>query len=140
MKDDAADAIPELETAEKLDPSASEPPYVLGVLYMQAGRYADKPGALNTTLKLRPEKRRWLGDAGQRRQSPRAPAGSRSRPEGNHPPASPATGSASDAGCYAGKGEPARRNYRGVQDRRRPDEREYELPAVESPATLTALC
>jgi protein O-GlcNAc transferase len=55
MKDDAADAIPELETAEKLDPSASEPPYVLGVLYMQAGRYADKPGVLNTTLKLRPE-------------------------------------------------------------------------------------
>jgi protein O-GlcNAc transferase len=54
-KDDVADPIPELETAEKLDLSASEPPYVLGVLYMRAGRYADKPGVLNTSLKLRPE-------------------------------------------------------------------------------------
>jgi tetratricopeptide (TPR) repeat protein len=55
MKDDAADAIPELETAEKLDPTAPEPPYVLGVLYMQAGRYTDAARELNISLKLRPE-------------------------------------------------------------------------------------
>jgi protein O-GlcNAc transferase len=55
MQDDAADAIPELETAEKLDSSAPEAPYVLGVLYMQAGRYDDAARELNASLKLRPE-------------------------------------------------------------------------------------
>jgi tetratricopeptide (TPR) repeat protein len=55
MQDDAADAIPELEAAEKLNPSAPEPPYALGLLYLQAGRYADAARELNTSLKLQPE-------------------------------------------------------------------------------------
>ncbi len=54
-QDDAAAAIPELETAEKLDPSQPEAPYLLGVLYLQAGRYDDAARELNLSLKLRPE-------------------------------------------------------------------------------------
>jgi tetratricopeptide (TPR) repeat protein len=55
MQDDAADAIPELETAERLDRSAPEAPYLLGVLYMQVARYADAERELSASLKLRPE-------------------------------------------------------------------------------------
>jgi tetratricopeptide (TPR) repeat protein len=55
MQDDAAGAIPELETAERLDPAAPEAPYVLGVLYMQAARYEDAAREIKASLNLRPE-------------------------------------------------------------------------------------
>jgi Tfp pilus assembly protein PilF len=55
MQDDAAGAIPELVTAEKLDPSAPEAPYLLGVLYMQTGRYDDAAREMNISLKLHPD-------------------------------------------------------------------------------------
>ena len=44
LQDDATDAIPELEAAEKLNPSGYEPAYVLGLLYMQVARYAEALG------------------------------------------------------------------------------------------------
>jgi len=53
MQDDAAGAIPELETAERLNASAPEAPYLLGVLYMQAGRYEDAARELSASLKLK---------------------------------------------------------------------------------------
>jgi Flp pilus assembly protein TadD len=55
MQDNIAAAIPELQTAERLDPALSEPPYVLGILHMQAGQYADAARELSTSLKLQPE-------------------------------------------------------------------------------------
>jgi protein O-GlcNAc transferase len=54
-EDDAAQAIPELQHAEKLDATAPEAPYLLGVLYMQGGRYAEASRELQTSLRLRPE-------------------------------------------------------------------------------------
>ena len=33
----------------------SEPPYVLGILHLQAGHYADAARELSTSLKLQPE-------------------------------------------------------------------------------------
>ena len=54
-RDNLAAAIPELETAEKLDPAMSEPPYVLGILYLQGRRYTDAAGNLSASLKLQPE-------------------------------------------------------------------------------------
>jgi protein O-GlcNAc transferase len=44
-----------LEKAEKLDRTAYEPPYVLGLLYMQAGRYAEAATELEASLKLHPQ-------------------------------------------------------------------------------------
>jgi cytochrome c-type biogenesis protein CcmH/NrfG len=46
---------PELETAAKLDPSAPDPPFTLGILYMQQGRFDDAAQQLNAALRLRPE-------------------------------------------------------------------------------------
>ena len=48
-------AIPELETAAKLNPSAYEPHYTLGVLYMQDGRYEDAARELALAMKLHPD-------------------------------------------------------------------------------------
>ena len=44
-----------LRPREKLDPQQPESPYLLGVLYLQAGRYDDAARELNLSLKLRPE-------------------------------------------------------------------------------------
>lgn len=54
LQDDANDAIQELEAAQKLNPSAYEPAYVLGQLYMQAGRYEQAASQLEISLKLHP--------------------------------------------------------------------------------------
>ena len=55
LKDDNAAAIPELEAAAKLNPSAHEPHYTLGILYMQDGRYDDAARELSQAMKLHPD-------------------------------------------------------------------------------------
>jgi Flp pilus assembly protein TadD len=55
LKDDNAGAIPELQTAAKLNPTAHEPHYTLGILLMQDGRYDEAARELSQAMKLHPD-------------------------------------------------------------------------------------
>jgi Flp pilus assembly protein TadD len=55
LKDNVADAIPELQQAEKLDPTLPDPPYTLGILYMQLARFPDAQDQLERATSLSPD-------------------------------------------------------------------------------------
>ena len=61
LKDDPAAAAAELERAEKLDPKLPDPPYTLGVLYMQLGRFAEAQVELEKATALRPDNAERMG-------------------------------------------------------------------------------
>jgi len=48
------DAIRELSKAASLDPTLPDPPYTLGILYMQMGKLEDAASQLQSALALRP--------------------------------------------------------------------------------------
>ena len=52
-------AVQEFEQAAKLDPTLPDPPYTLGVLYMQMGRFPESQAELEKATTLRPD----YGDA-----------------------------------------------------------------------------
>ena len=53
LKDDMAGAVPEFERAAALDASLPDPPYTLGIIFMQQGRFADSARSLQRALELR---------------------------------------------------------------------------------------
>ena len=55
LKDNIAAAIPEFEQAAKLDPQLPDPPYTLGVVYMQLGRFPEAQAELEKATTLRPD-------------------------------------------------------------------------------------
>jgi len=47
--------VPEFQRAEELDPNLPDPPYTLGVLYLQLGRFPESQAALEKAVALRPD-------------------------------------------------------------------------------------
>ena len=54
LKDDIPAAIPEFERAQTLSPELPDPPYTLGIIYMQQGHFAQAAASLERALTLRP--------------------------------------------------------------------------------------
>ena len=55
LKDNPTAAVPEFQHAEELDAKLPDPPYTLGVLYLQLGRFADSQVELEKATALRPD-------------------------------------------------------------------------------------
>jgi tetratricopeptide (TPR) repeat protein len=55
LQDKIAEAMPALEKAAREDPTLADPPFTLGIIYMQMGRFSDAARELEKNLAMRPD-------------------------------------------------------------------------------------